>query len=261
MLDNFFLRKRLKLSLLIVLILAITYGAILIAEYDIIKGFTSIPEAFVWGVQNFYPDANAFSRLPNILNKLIETVLISVASASTAAILAFLFAILGSQTTRINGFFASISRLFATLFRNIDVAVWSMILLFSFGQSALTGYFALFFVSFGFLTRAFTETIDEVSNDSVEALRATGASYTSTITNAVVPSSAPQLLSWLLFMIETNIRSATLVGILTGTGIGFLFDLYYKSLDYHSASLVVIMVVIAILALEALSNFIRRVIL
>ena len=51
-----------------------------------------------------------------------------------------------------------------------------MILLFSFGQSSLTGYFALFFGSFGFLTRAFIETIDEVSGSSVEALGATGAS-------------------------------------------------------------------------------------
>ncbi|MBM7573300.1 PhnE/PtxC family ABC transporter permease [Aquibacillus albus] len=259
--DKFFLKKRLNSILLFCFFLAITYGAIIITEYNVMDGFTSVPEAFRWGISNFYPTQSSLEKLPNIMEKLIETLLISIASATIAGIFALIFAIFGSNTTKINTFFATISRFIATLFRNIDVAVWSMILLFSFGQSALTGYFALFFVSFGFLTRAFIETIDEVSNNSVEALRATGASYSSIVIHSVIPSSAPQMLSWLLFMIETNIRSATLVGILTGTGIGFSFDLYYKSLDYNSASLVVVTIVIAILLLESLSNYIRRVIL
>ncbi len=149
----------------------------------------------------------------------------------------------------------------ATVFRNIDVSAWALILLFSFGQSSFTGYFALFFVTFGFMVRVLIETIDEVSTDSVEALRATGASYFAIITQSVIPSCLPQLVSWVLFMIETNIRSATLVGILTGTGIGYSFDIYYKSLNYNAASLVIVVIVISVLAIEAVSNWIRRAVL
>lgn len=105
------------------------------------------------------------------------------------------------------------------------------------------------------------ETIDEVSGGPVEALKATGAGYFSIVFKSVVPSTMPQMISWVLFAIETNIRQATLVGILTGTGIGFAFDLYYKSLNYHAASLVVVVIVIAILLIEWLSNYVRRVIL
>lgn len=259
--DNYFAKKRIHSVLLFLLLISITYGAMVVTEYDAVKGLTSIPEAVNWGVTHFYPDAQAIQKLPNILDKLMETLLISVASAAVAGVFALFFAIFGSNTTRINVFFSAVSRGIATLFRNIDVSVWSMILLFSFGQSALTGYVALFFVSFGFLTRAFTETIDEVSASSVEALRATGAGYFSIVMHCVIPSSLPQMVSWLLFMVETNIRSATLVGILTGTGIGFSFDLYYKSLDYNSASLVVLTIVLAILLLEITSNYVRRVIL
>jgi phosphonate transport system permease protein len=124
-----------------------------------------------------------------------------------------------------------------------------------------SGYFALFFFSFGFLTRAFIETIDEVSGSSVEALRATGAGYVPIVVHSVMPSALPQMMSWLLFTIETNIRQATLVGLLTGTGIGFAFNLYYKSLNYHAASLVVLVIVAAILLIETISNHVRRVIL
>ncbi|ENH95593.1 phosphonate ABC transporter permease [Gracilibacillus halophilus YIM-C55.5] len=258
---NFFFKKRLRALLVFAFLVSVTYGGIMITEYDVIKGFSSIPMAISWGVTNFFPTTDSFEHLPKILISLWETILLSIGSATLASLFALFFAILGSNTTTINPFFATICRFIATLFRNIDVAVWSMILLFSFGQSALTGYFALFFVSFGFLTRAFIETIDEVSNSGVEALRATGASYISIVIHSVIPSSASQMLSWLLFMIETNIRSATLIGILTGTGIGFVFDLYYKSVDYNTASLVVIAIVIAILALEAASNYVRRVII
>lgn len=111
------------------------------------------------------------------------------------------------------------------------------------------------------LTRTFIETIDEVSASCVEALYATGATSLQTVFHGVIPSSLPEIISWILYMIETNIRSSTLIGILTATGIGYLFDLYYKRMDYSSASLVVISIVILVIAIEILSNKIRKVIM
>jgi phosphonate transport system permease protein len=258
---SFFLRKRLNTLFFCALVLALTIIAIIITEYDVVKGFTSIPKAAEWAAGNFVPNAKAMDKLPDIMDKLIETLLVSIAATSTAAVFALVFAVLGSQKTGIGGPFSLISRWIATVFRNIDVAAWSMILLFSFGQNVLTGYLALFFCSFGFLTRAFMESIDEMSISSVEALRATGAGYLHIVAHSVIPSSLPQLISWVLFTIETNIRQATLIGILTGTGIGFLFNLYYKSLNYASASLVVIAIVVAIMIIELVSNYVRRVIM
>ncbi|NRF94598.1 ABC transporter permease subunit [Paenibacillus frigoriresistens] len=258
---NFFAVKRRNSMMYGVLLLVLTLVAIIITEYNVVKGFTSIPKAIDWAISNFYPNEKAMKRLPDILDKLVETVLISIAATTVAAVFALIAAILGSNTTGVNGIFGYFSRGIATLFRNIDVAAWSMILLLSFGQSVLTGYFALFFGSFGFLTRAFMESIDEVSSSSVEALKATGAGYLSIICQSVIPASMPQFLSWILFMVETNIRHATLIGILTGTGIGFLFSLYYKSLNYSAASLIVIVIVLTILVIEYVSNYVRRVIL
>ena len=258
---DFFAKKKRNTFLYILILGSITFLSILITEYNIVKGFTSLPKAVQWSLGNFYPTQESLSKLPDIFDKLVETLLVSIAATTIGAMFALLFAILGSNTTRVNGFFGSISRGIATVFRNIDVAAWAMILLFSFGQSALTGYFALFFGSFGFLTRAFVETIDEVSGGSVEALRATGASYFSIIFQSVIPSSIPQMISWILFMIETNIHNATLIGLLTGSGIGFTFNLYYKSLNYDTASLVVIAIIVAILLIESVSNYVRRVIL
>ncbi|MBS4192555.1 ABC transporter permease subunit [Bacillus sp. FJAT-49705] len=258
---DIFKKKKLNTAVFILLVCFVTFIAATITEFSIAKGIASVPKAIQWSFSNFYPTKESLTKLPDILDKMKETLLISIAATTVAALLAMIFAIFGSTATRVNAFFGGICRGIATVFRNIDTAAWAMILLFSFGQSPLTGYFALFFGSFGFLTRAFVETIDEVSSSSVEALKATGASYFTIIFQSVIPSCIPQIISWVLFMVETNIRSATLVGLLAGSGIGFAFDLYYKSLNYHTASLVVIVIVVSILFIELISNYVRRVIL
>lgn len=240
---------------------ALTVGSIVITQFNVVKGFTSLFKAFVWGASNFYPDAHAMSKLPDIAQKLWETVLMSVASTTIAAVFATLLALAGSRTTRINAFSSVIARGMASILRNIPLVAWVMILMLAFSQSLLTGYLALFFGSLGFLTRAFMETLDEASTHAVEALQATGASYPSIILQAVLPSSLPQMISWVLFMIDTNIRDATLVGLVTGTGIGFSFNLYYQTFQFHDASLVVILIIITIIVIETISNYIRRIII
>ncbi|MFD2114894.1 PhnE/PtxC family ABC transporter permease [Paenibacillus yanchengensis] len=258
---NFFIKKGLRQSLFFIILIALTAGAVVLTGFDFAVGLAAIPKAILWGLGNFYPTAESLEKLPDIFSKLIETVMLSIAATTVAGVLALALAVAGSKTMQIHPVFTVICRGIASVFRNIDVSAWSLILLFSFGQNIMTGYFALFFVSFGFLTRAFTETIEEVSSHSVEALKAVGAGYLSIVFRSVIPSALPQKISWVLFMIETNIRSATLIGILTGTGIGFSFDLYYKSFNYHAASLVVICIVLAILAIEFVSNTVRRLIL
>ncbi|MGA7975261.1 MAG: ABC transporter permease subunit [Pseudolabrys sp.] len=258
---DIFVRRRNNTLVFFALLGALTVGSIVITQYDVVAGFTSIGKAIAWGMRNFYPDAHSLTKLPDIAEKLWETVLMSVASTTVAALFATVLAMVGSRTTRINGVFSVLARGLASVFRNIPLVAWAMILMLAFSQSQITGYLALFFGSLGFLTRAFIETVDEASIDAVEALRATGASYLSIVLQAVLPSSLPQMISWLLFMIDTNIRDATLVGLLTGTGVGFSFDLYYKNFQFHNASLVVILIVITILVIEMISNYIRRIIL
>jgi len=258
---DFFRRRKRHFLLVFGVIGVLSVVSVMITDYDVIDTFTAIPKVVLWMARNLVPDAKALAKLPDILDKLAETVSISIVATVIAALLSFGLAIMGSRTTRLHPFFSVVARFVASVFRNIPVVAWAMIFLLSFGQSSMTGFLAIFIESFGFLTRAFMETIDETSSSSVEALRATGATYNQTVFQAVIPASLPQMISWILYMIETNIRSATLVGILTGSGIGFAFDLYYKSLNYTSASLVVLTIVVVVLALESVSNYIRRIIL
>ena len=243
------------------IIIGVMVASAAITEFDFVHGIATLPAALTWIFSNLYITAESLERLPTILEKLLETILMSVAAATTGTVVAFFLSLMGSKTTGTSGVLGIFARFVASLSRNIPVVAWALILLLSFGQNSMTGYLALFVGSAGFLTRAFIESIDEVSQNAVEALRATGATYFQIVFKAVLPQSLPQIMSWILFMIETNIRSATLVGILTGTGIGYTFDLYYKTLNYNAVALVTFSIILAVILIELMSNHIRKVIL
>ncbi len=256
-----FSKRKRNFTLTIIVILALFVFASFVTEYDPVLGISSFPKAFKWIFTNMVPNEKALSRLPNILKKLMETALLSVAVTVCSAVCAFFFSLMGSNTTKVSPVLARMVRIIAAFFRNVPDVVWAILLMFSFGQNVLTGFFAMFLTTFGMLVRTFVETIDEVSADCVEALQASGASYMQTVFQAILPSSMAEIITWVLYMIETNIRTSTLIGLLTATGIGYLFDLYYKRLDYGSASLVAISIVLLVIILEIISGAIRKVIL
>ncbi len=254
-------KNKWQTTIFLILIIIITYLSSFITKFHLIESIATIPAAFSWIFSNLLITPESLKKLPQILEKLGETIFMSIAATTLAAVVSLFLAIMGSKTTKVNQTFSVIARFIASFSRNIPVVAWSLILLISFGQNSVTGFLALFVATVGFLTRAFIESVDEANQSSVEALTATGATYFHMISKAVIPQSLPQMLSWILFMIETNIRSATLVGILTGTGIGYMFDLYYKNMNYNLVALITFTIIIAVIAIELVSNKIRRVII
>lgn len=255
---KFFRRRSIFIVFLAVVFVTINALSGAVVDFDFIAAVTDFPSAVVWTVTNFVPSAEALDKMPQILTSLVSTILSAVASSVVGGIFAYILAVLGSRSVGIGGPTSIIVRGIASLFRNIPAVAWSFLLLFSFNQSEFTGFLVLFLGSFGYLTRCFLETIDEISVGVIEALRATGASYLQIVVQAVIPLSITSVVSWLLYVVETNIRDATLVGILTGTGIGFVFNIYYKSFDYDIAAVIILCIVVVVIACEATSNYVRR---
>ncbi len=259
--NDIFRKRNMHYTLFFVFVFFIYYISASLIDFKISDGLASFPKAMTWLAQNLIPDAKAVNRLPKILEELFLTILLSIAVTVVSGIFAFTFALFGSNITKGRKLLKKVVRITAAFFRNVPDIVWAMLLLFSFGQSEMTGFIALSLTTFGMLTRSFIETIDEASSESVEALEATGASFAQIVFQAIIPSTIAGIITWILYMIETNIRASTVIGVLTATGIGHLFDLYYKRMDYPSVSLVTIAIVVVVIIIEAISNKIRRVIL
>ena len=256
---EWFHRRSMRTLVAVIATVAAFVALSLYCDFDLLYAIVSIPTAVGWMLTNFMPTARAFGNLGYILEQTFSTILDSVAATVLSAVLGIVLAVVGSSTTGVECKpVRAIVRAIASIFRNIPMIAWALLLLLSFKQNEFTGYLALLLTTFGQLTRFFLDTFDEIPTGPIEALQACGASWWQVVFQAAIPLAEAELMSWMLYMVETNIRSATLIGILTGTGIGFVFNLYYTSFRYDCAGLVVIVTIIVVLVIEAISNKARR---
>jgi phosphonate transport system permease protein len=251
------LKKKFRLSAILVLLVALYIFVSIVIDFNTLT-LVKIYQGFIWLAKNFLPNSQSIVYWKNILSELWATFAISVLATTLAALIALFLAILGAKNISSHSWLRWLIRLIGSFFRNIPVIAWALILLFSFKQNNFTGFLALFLMSLGFLIRAFMETIEDFGNEKIQALAVTGANTLQIVFQAILPETVSPLLGWCLYMIENNIRDATLVGIVTGTGIGFLFDLYFKGLNYGAAGLVVLMVAVLVVLVELISNQVMR---
>lgn len=256
---SWFRRRQARTLAALVAIVVLFQLCSLICNFSLGYAVSSIPAAFVWMFQNFVPTVESLANLPMVVEQTISTALDSVAATVIAAVCGIAFSVLGSSSIGVEcAPVRGVIRAIASIFRNIPMIAWALLLLLSFKQNEFTGFLALFLTTFGQLMRFFLDTFDEIPTGPVEALRSCGASYWQVVFQAGLPLAVADLMSWMLYMVETNIRSATLIGLLTGTGIGFVFNLYYTSFRYDTAGLVIVVTIVFVLVIEAISNAARR---
>ncbi|MFN5935911.1 MAG: phosphonate ABC transporter permease, partial [Roseiflexaceae bacterium] len=87
---DYFLRQQLNTILVTIVIIGLTVVAIDYTDYDIAKGFESLPKAFNWGIQNFYPNEASLKKMPSIMKKLQETLISAVTATTCASFVAFI---------------------------------------------------------------------------------------------------------------------------------------------------------------------------
>ena len=259
--EAFFKKKKLRTLAIFFTAAALYTASAIMTGFTAWNALTGIPRGLYWLVRNFFPSTQSISVLPLIFKTSLHTAVIAITASTTAFCVACVAAVAGSQTTGRFRVLRIVCSGAASFFRNIPLPAWSILLLLSFKQNAVTGFLALFFITAGHLTRAFTEIIASHAEESYTALEAAGVSYIPIIIHGVLPNVLPLFISWLLYAIETNVRDSALIGILTGTGIGFLFNLYFKSFRYPEAGLIICVLTILVLCIDSISNRVRRILL
>lgn len=258
----FFLKRRFLHFFLLFLFYGLYLFAAKIANFhDLFLQLSRIPSIFCWLFKNFFPDKSSLSYFPVILKSCFFTFSAALSATTLSAFIAFFLALFSAKTTKISRIIGFLLTAFSSFLRNVPLVAWSILLLFSFKQNEFTGFLALFLITSGHLTRIFRDIIDNTSAECFYALRAMNVPYLTAIVQAVIPNVKSELLSWLLFLIETNVRDSTLIGILTGGGAGFLFNLYFRSFRYNEAGLVIFTLLCFVLLLDFLTNKVRKILL
>lgn len=198
------------------------------------------------------------SESVEVLKGILQTVSMAIVSTLMAAVISVFLAFLGAKATSPWKPLRKVIRLIASVWRNIPSMIWCFILILAFGIGNVVGMLALLIQSCGFLTRALIETADEIGEESIEAIKAVGAGRFTVNTQAVIPSCISGTVSWVLYSLELNIRSSTLVGAVGGGGIGLIMMGYIKQFRYHSAMAVILMVSAVVILVDILTNFLRK---
>jgi len=129
----------------------------------------------------------------------------------------------------------------------------------SVGFGALAGILTLIIASIGFIAKLFAEAIEEISIKQVEAIRATGASFSSVVIYAVMPQVFSRFIGFATYQFDSNLRNSTMVGIVGAGGLGGTLFSAFQRFDYDFVAAILITIISLILLWEFLSTLVRRI--
>jgi len=143
-------------------------------------------------------------------------------------------------------------------FRAINEMVFAMLFVVAVGLGPFAGVLALWIHTSGILAKLFSEAVEAIDHQPIEGIRSTGAGALHEIIYGVIPQVMPLWISFTLYRFESNIRSATVVGMVGAGGIGVLLWEIIRSFQYKETSAVMIIVVITVSLIDIVSSKIRK---
>ena len=99
---------------------------------------------------------------------------------------------------------------------------------------------------------------DEIANWALEGVRAVGANALEEIIYGVLPQVMPLWISYALYRLESNIRSASVVGMVGAGGIGVVLYELLRSFQYAQTCAVLILIIILVSLTDWASSILRR---
>lgn len=201
---------------------------------------------------------NAMWRHKDVAWAIFETVLMAFLGTMGAAILALPLAFLAAQNFT-PGLLArfGVRRIFDFL-RGVDGLIWTIILSRAFGPGPLTGSLAILLTDTGTFGKLFSEALENVDNKQIDGVRSTGANAMQRNRFGVIPQIAPVIISQVLYYLESNTRSATVIGAIVGGGIGLLLTQAIQTQkDWEEVTYYIVLTLLMVTMMDILSGWLR----
>jgi phosphonate ABC transporter permease subunit PhnE len=206
-------------------------------------------------LERFFPPD--FSVAGQILKALTETVQIAVMATFFSVVLAFPLAAAGSQTLSPR-WLVAIARMAMNCIRTIPSLIWALIAVAVVGPHPLAGVVGLTFYSLGYLGKFFSDAFESVDLEVARALRAIGAGRLQAFQHGLWPNARPLVWSSSLWMLEYNIRSASIVGYVGAGGVGVLLHIYQEYYQWDRFAAVLIFILGLVTLLDLAGEWVRR---
>ena len=201
------------------------------------------------------PDPGPF--LPQYLKALGETLSIALLGTTLAAVMALPVSLLAARNVvPSNVVRFPVRRIFDSI-RGVDTLIWALVWINVVGLGPFAGVLAIAVSDFGALGKLFSEAIEEADQKQVEGVRASGGNALHEIRFGLLPQVIPVIAGQVLYFIESNTRSATIIGIVGAGGIGLQLAEQIRVLEWQHVSFLILMILVAVAAIDWISGRLR----
>jgi phosphonate transport system permease protein len=197
------------------------------------------------------------SSLPLYLEALGETLSIALLGTTLAALLALPVSLLAARNIVPSGVVRFPVRRFLDSIRGVDTLIWALVWINVVGLGPFAGVLAITVSDFGALGKLFSEAIEGADQKQVEGIRASGGNALHEIRFGLIPQVLPVIAGQVLYFIESNTRSATIIGIVGAGGIGLQLAEQIRVLEWQKVSFLILMILVAVAAIDWISSRLR----
>jgi phosphonate transport system permease protein len=202
---------------------------------------------------------NGIWRHGEVAWALLETILMAFLGTFGAAFVALPLAFLAAQNFAPSRWLRFGVRRVFDFVRGVDALIFTIILSRAFGPGPLTGTLAILLTDSGSFGKLFSEALENVDKKPIEGVQSTGANAIQRYRFGVIPQVMPVFLSQLLYFLESNTRSATIIGAIVGGGIGLMLTQAIQTTqDWEKVSYYILLIVVMVIAMDSLSGWLRR---
>ncbi len=202
------------------------------------------------------PDVDA-AVLRDVARAAAQTLQIAVAGLLLSALAAAPLALLLAGASRAPRAVRAGARLVTAALRGIPELVYALVFVAVLGLGPAAGTLAVAVHGAGLLGKLWAEQLEAVDDRPVQAVRLSGASRPAVLLLGVLPQARPGLLSLLLYQLECNVRTATVLGIVGAGGLGQAIDLSLRLFDYGQLGTLILTVLALVLGVDAVSRWLR----
>ena len=197
------------------------------------------------------------SSLPAYLSALGETLSIALLGTTIAAVVALPFSLLAARNVIPSGWLRfPVRRTFDSI-RGVDTLIWALVWINVVGLGPFAGVLAIAVADFGAFGKLFSEAIEAADKKQVEGIRASGGNALHEIRFGLMPQVLPVIAGQVLYFIESNTRSATIIGIVGAGGIGLQLAEQIRVLEWQKVSFLILMILVAVAAIDWISGKLR----
>ncbi|WP_353182045.1 phosphonate ABC transporter, permease protein PhnE [Bosea sp. (in: a-proteobacteria)] len=203
------------------------------------------------------PDPGSWARAGIFVHALFETIAIAFLGTVLAAFLALPFGFLAARNVVANRVVHFLARRSLDTVRGVDALIWALIWINVVGLGPFAGMLAIMTSDFGAFGKLYSEAIEAADRKAVEGVASVGGGKAHQIRFGLLPQVLPVIASQVLYFIESNTRSSTIIGIVGAGGIGLYLAETIRTLEWQQTSFLILLILVAVSAIDFLSGKLR----